>query len=164
MNLRTAFVSLALLLTVSAASAQGFETEVSTQPLGSPYYRHLAFDFNLDLQDLVKLEKRGFGRNEVVTIILISKATGTSFKDYAKRRLKDKVLLKVLAAEAQLDYATLIKNTTAIKEGIEAKGDKNLPPPQFEPTPTPTSRRSKRKGKAAETPSPTPSPTSVEYE
>ena len=157
--IRKFLVAALLVLTASAAAfaADDYGTEVSTQPLGSPFFRHLAFDFGLDIRDMVKLERRGFGRTETVAIVLISKATGTNFKEYAKRRLKDKVLLKDLADEAKLDYPTLMKNAKAIKEGIEAKGDQNLPPPVFEASPTPEPRRN-RKSRAGPSPSPSPSP------
>lgn len=162
-SLRIALGALALIGALALPSfADTFETEVSTQPLGSSFYRHLAFDYGLDIRDLVKLERRGFGRGEVVTIVLVSKATGTSVKEFAKRRLKDKVPLKDLAAEAGLDYPTLLKNVRAIKEGIESKGDQNLPPPVYEPTPTPAAKK-RKKGEAAASPvpsaAPTPSPT-----
>ncbi len=158
MTRRFALLAL-LILSTAAVFADDFGVDVSTQPLGSPFFRHLAFDFGLDIHDVVKLERHGFGRGETVTIVLIAKATGASFKDYAKRRLKDQVPLKDLASEAKLDYPTLLKNVRAVKEGIEAKGDQNLPPPVFEPSPTPEPRRAKR-GKNQPSPSPTPSPTS----
>ena len=143
MIFRRAAVIGAFLLAAATASAFEPAPTPSTGPIGGAFYRHLAFDFGLELRDLVKLERRGFGRGEVVTIVLISKATGTSFREYAKRRLKDEVLLKDLAVEAGLDYDTLQKNVKAIKEGIEAKGDVNLPPPVFEasPSPVPANRR-----------------------
>lgn len=148
------------LVCLSAAAAFAYEdgVDVSTEPIGSPFYRHLAYDFGLDIHDVVKLERHGFGRGEAVTLVLISKATGVSFKDYAKRRLKDQVPLKDLAAEAKLDYPTLLQNVRAVKEGIESKGDQNLPPPVFEPTPTPEPRRARR-GKKQPSPSPAPSAT-----
>lgn len=108
------------------------EPEISSQPIGSAFFRHLAYDYHLDLQDLVKLEKRGFGRAETISLILISSATGTYFKDLAKRRLKEKILLRNLAAEANLNYETLQKEVIKIKTTIESKGDKNLPPPVFQ--------------------------------
>jgi hypothetical protein len=152
---RLAFI--AVLFLSAAAFAEEPGVNVSTQPLGSPFYRHLAFDFGLDIHDVAKLERRGFGRGETVTLVLISKATGVSFKEYAKRRLKDQVSLKDLAAEAKLDYPTLLKSVRTIKEGIESKGDQNLPPPVFEPSPTPEPRR-RRKEKNAPSPSPSPTP------
>lgn len=146
-----------LFLSAGSVCADQFAPEVSTDPIGAPFFRHLAYDFGLDIRDVVKLERHGFGRGETVTLVLVAKATGTSFKEFAKRRLKDQVPLKDLAAGAKLDYPTLLKNVRAIKEGIEAKGDENLPPPVFEPTPTPEPRRARR-GKKGESPSPLPSP------
>lgn len=126
------------------------EVEISTLPIGSSFYRHLANDFNLDLKELVKFEKKGFGHTEIVTLVLISKSSGTVLKEYGKRRLKDQTLLKDFAAEAGLDYPTLYKSARAIKEGIEAKGDTLLPPPVYEATPLPAEtpeKKSKKKKK-----------------
>ncbi len=158
MNRTFASTLLVLASWVSVCSA-GFEPTPtpSTAPIGSSFYRHVAYDFNLDLRELVKLEKRGFGRGELVTLVLISSTTGTSVKDYAKRRIKDKVLLKDLAREAGLDYPTLQKRAQVIKLDIEARPDETLPPPLFEPTPTPPQRR--KKAKPTPTPQATPVPT-----
>jgi hypothetical protein len=100
----------------------------------------------LDLKDLVKLEKRGFGRVETVSLILISSATGKYFKDLAKRRLKEKISLRDLAAEAKLDYNAIHSRAQEIKLTLEAKGDRTLPPPVFEtPSPTPAPKEKKKK-------------------
>lgn len=109
---------------------------ISSEPIGSPFFRHMAFDFNLDLREAAKIEKAGFGRTETVTLMLLSKVTGVPIKDYANRRLNDKggknaVTLESLSKEAGLDYPTLYKNAQAIKEGIESKGDRNLPAPVY---------------------------------
>ena len=156
-------LAVAAFLAPRAAHAWGefdFTPTPSTGPIGSPFYRHLAHDFNLDLHDLVKLERHGFGREEVVTLVLISSATGVNVKEYAKRRLKDQVLLKDLAAEAKLDYPTLERRVRAIKKDIEARGDRNLPPPVYEPSPTPPAPRRRKKSPAPRaTPSPSPTPT-----
>jgi len=111
------------------------EVQLSTTPIGSAFYRHLAHDRNIDLHELEKFERKGFGRAEIVTLVLISTATGKPLKEYGNRRLKDKVLLRDLAKESGLDYQTLFQKARAIKEEIEARGDKNLPPPVFEKVP-----------------------------
>jgi len=113
------------------AADEDSDVKKSTTPIGGFFYRHLAFDYNLDLKKLVKFEKRGFGRSEIVTLVLISEITGTPLKDYGKRRLKNDFTLKEMAEEAGLDYVTLYKTVGVVKKGIEAKGDKNLPPPVF---------------------------------
>ncbi|MCG3203393.1 MAG: hypothetical protein KCHDKBKB_00050 [Elusimicrobia bacterium] len=105
---------------------------VSTHPIGSPFYRHLAQETNIDLRELVKFEKRGFGRSEIITLIFISSATGKPLKDYGQRRLKDKVSLRELAAEAQLDYSELHKRVKEFKTRLEFLGDDLLPPPVYE--------------------------------
>src|SRR5262249_31106040 len=122
-----------LLFTAVAARAASYqdedETKTSTAPIGTPFYRHLAADQNIDLHELEKFEKKGFGRTEIVTLVLISKSTGKPLKDYGKQRLKekDKPTLRDLAKEANLDYDTLHANAVSIKQSIEAKGDQNLP-------------------------------------
>ncbi|MCB4755762.1 MAG: hypothetical protein LHV69_01785 [Elusimicrobia bacterium] len=137
------------------------EVKLSTNPIGSPFFRHLAFDRNLDLREVVKFEKKGFGRAETVTLILISSATGKPLKEYGKRRLKEKVTLRQFAEEAKLDYDALYRQARAIKEGIEAKGDKNLPPPVFDEKPKDEkaageAAKKEKKGTSVE---PSPSPT-----
>lgn len=153
------FLILSLLLS-APLRAERFEPEISTAPLGSPFFRHLAFDYNLDIRDLVRLERRGFGRGESVALVLIAKSTTTTVRELARRRLRDKTSLADLAKEMNLDYPTLRRNVEAIKEGIEAKGDQNLPAPVFEPTPTPAPPKKKKRKKGDPEPSPSPSPSS----
>lgn len=111
------------------------EVAVSTIPIGSPFLRHYANDYHLDLYELVKFEKRGFGRSEIITLALISQKTGKAMKEYGKRRLNEKVTLKALAEEAGMDYAAVYQDAQNIKKTVELKGDQNLPPPLFEKKP-----------------------------
>jgi hypothetical protein len=74
--------------------------------------------------------------------------------------MKDRVSMKELAAEANLNYDDLAKEAREIKIRIEAKGDQNLPPPVFEvpsPTPLETPKKDKKK-KSKEQPQPSPTP------
>lgn len=150
MNCYRTFVLAALLCipTTLFALSNEEDVKVSTHPIGSPFYRHLAFDYNIDLRELVKFEKKGFGRTEIVTLILISTHTKIPLKDYGNKRLKDKVKLRTLAEEAKMDYDALYKQARTIKEQIEEKGDSQLPPPVFEPQPTPTPIKKNKKKKA----------------
>jgi len=129
------FILLSFLLSLSAQAknkdAKG-GVDVSTVPMGSPFFRHLAYDYDLDIKELIKFEKKGFGRAETITIVLISLSSGKPLKHYGKRRLKEKVPLKTLAKEANLHYPSLYKIVRQIKEELEEKGDRNLPPPVFE--------------------------------
>jgi hypothetical protein len=128
--------------------------DVSTAPIGSPFLRHYAYDYNLDLKTLVKFEKRGFGRTEIITLALISEKTGKPMKEYGKRRIKDHVPIRTLAQEAGMDYSELHKKARQIKTEIEAKGDKNLPPPVFLDIPKNSIRTNKEGGKAPPVPTP----------
>lgn len=126
------FFLLILPLPLALMAADDESVKSSTHPIGSAFYRHLAYDFNVDLRDLYKFERRGFGRAEIITLVMISKSSGTVLKELGKRRLKADTALKTMAAEAGLDYDTLYRVVRVIKEGIEAKGDNNLPPPVLE--------------------------------
>lgn len=139
-----------------AGCAYGYEEESkdivpSTNPVGSSFYRHLAHDYGIDIRELVKFERRGFGRTEIVALVMISTTTGKSIKDYGRRRLRDKVTLKALAQEAGLDYGTLYRVSRTIKEEIESRSPDNLPPPVFDiPTPEatpPPEKKEKRKNR-----------------
>jgi hypothetical protein len=126
---------------------------VSTTPIGSPFLRHFAYDYNFDLHELIKFERKGFGRAEIITIALIAQKTGLPIKSYGKRRLNEKVSLRQLAEEAQMNYEELYDKAQTIKAAVEAKGDQNLPPPVFdkkpEPTPEPTPLPKPRKKEKA---------------
>lgn len=97
--------------------------------------RHLASQYNVDLHDLVKFEKRGFGRTETITLVLLSQATNKPLKEYAKERLKNKTPLRELSKQAGVDYQALYNVVQDIKNDIESMGDKNLPPPVFDKKP-----------------------------
>jgi hypothetical protein len=133
---RLLLLSAIVLAPLLARAEYDDEPKVSTAPIGSPFFRHLANDFSLDIHDVALFEKKGFGRAETVTIVLISSVTGNSLKSYGRRRLKERVPLEQLAREAGLDYPTLLRVATIIKQGIESKGENNLPPPVFAAPPS----------------------------
>ncbi len=151
--MKKALFALLLVTAAPAAHAAFYEEEprISTEPVGSPFYRHLAFERKVDLLELEKFEKHGFTRTEVCTIVLLSSATHVPMKTYGKRRLKEKISYEKLATEAHIDYSKLREDAHALKLKIEAMGSDNLPPPVYEPTPAPT-------------PSPTPEPPSSKKE
>ncbi len=141
-------VGVFLLISSSSHAAWDEPPAVSTDPIGSPFYRHLAQQANLDLRTLVRFEKRGFGRNEICSLVLLSSATHVDIKDYGKRRLKDKVTIQQFADEGHVDYDDLMTRSREMKRRIEAMGDRNLPPPVYpEPSPSETPDDKKEKGK-----------------
>ena len=143
------FVLLPFILTSPKVlfSAEWAETPtVSTQPIGSPFFRHLAVEMNQDLKELHKFEKAGYGRVEIITLLLLSQSTGLKLEEYANLRIKDRKSLRQLTADAKLDYGTIHQQARNLKEKIEAMGANNLPPPIFaEPSPTPTPKPKKNR-------------------
>jgi hypothetical protein len=137
------------------AEESNSEVASSTMPLGSPYYRFLANDFDIDLRELVKFERKGFGRSEIAMLVVLSGSDVKKLKALGNRRIKDQVSMETLAKEAGYNYRDLVKVAREIKADIEAKGDKDLPPPVFptpsvSPSPTPKAKKSpvKDKGKS----------------
>lgn len=151
---------IAVTLAGLAYADDSYDPKPSTAPIGSSFLRHFAYDFGFDLKELVKFEKRGFGRAEIITLALISMTTGKPLVDYGKRRLKENVTLKTIAEEASLDYPSLYQTVRTIKEDIEAEGDNNLPPPVFEDpvkkSENRPAKRTKRKKKEGINETPTP--------
>jgi hypothetical protein len=133
--MRKSLIILSLLLVtpicVWAGGKAPPEVKKSTTPIGSPFLRHFAYDYNYDLKRLVQYEKRGFGRTEIISLALLSSYTGKKMKVYGKKRLKQKGTIRKYVEEAGLDYDEFYKVVREIKAEIEAKGDKDLPPPVF---------------------------------
>jgi hypothetical protein len=91
----------------------------------------------MEVKELSKYEKRGFGRAEIITLVLISKKSGKKMKEYGNERLKKGTPLRDMAQREGMDYDELYKKVYVIKGDIEARGDINLPPPVFEPVASP---------------------------
>jgi hypothetical protein len=116
----------------STESSVSADLTPSTTPIGSSYYRHLAYDFDIPIKELVKFERKGFGRIEIVEIILIANSMEKSPKDLGNRRIKDHVSMETLAKEAGLNYQELAKVAREIKTEIESRGDKDLPAASYD--------------------------------
>jgi hypothetical protein len=118
----------------SSASA---EVKLSTNPVGSPFIRHLASDFQVDVIKLSKFEKRGFSRSEIITLLLISEKTKKPMKELGTERLKSQIPLRDMAKREAMDYDELYQMVKDIKEDVESRGEHGLPPPVFEPVASP---------------------------
>lgn len=132
-------------------SSESSSVSLSTTPLGSPFYRHLASDFDIPMKELVKFERKGFGRSEIVELVLISKNDVKKLKELGNRRIKDTVSMETLVKEAGLNYRDIVNVARDIKTEIESRGDKNLPAPVYDvfsstaaPTPTPKPPKKKK--------------------
>jgi hypothetical protein len=135
---------------MSSYTHAAYEEEeiISTAPIGSSFYRHLARETNIDLRELVKFEKRGFGRTEICILILISTESVQTLKDNGNKRLKEQTPLKVLVKDANMDFDKVYAQARELKTRIEAMGDENLPEAIYEvaqSTPTETPKKKKKK-------------------
>jgi len=146
------FLWLALFFLPALSLAQSpDDVKISTQPLGSPFIRHFTHDYNFDIKKVARFEEKGFGRTEIITLAFISSHTGVELKVYGKRRLKMDVTLRELAEEAGMEYRPLYEKAARVKKEIEAKGDKNLPPPVFaEPKKSKKDKKKEKKKKKAQ--------------
>lgn len=106
--------------------------EYSTTPIGSPFMRHLAFKTGADLVLLSKMERRGFGHAETITLIKIAEHSKKPLKELAKVRLKDNPTLRSMAEKEGMNYDVVYAESRELKGQIESLGDQQLPPPVFE--------------------------------
>lgn len=134
-------------INASSTTISNDSVEYSTVPIGSSFMRHLAHELNEDIKLLDKMEKRGFGRAETITLGLISKQSQKPLKELAKERLKEKTPLKTMAERAGINYTELYPSVQAIKRDIEIKGESGLPDPVFEKLPEKEKPKKKEKKK-----------------
>ncbi len=100
-----------------------FETEKSTIPAKkepSPYAKELAARENWPLEQVQKMEKRGFGRTEMVSFIAIARRSPKKWDELVKEREKG-ATLRQMARDAGLDYDELFSRSMKIREEIVRK-------------------------------------------
>ncbi|MBI4395621.1 MAG: hypothetical protein HY548_00905 [Elusimicrobia bacterium] len=133
---RYAVLVTALFMLAVPALAQGLdapesEIETSTAPLKtypSPFTKALAERFDRPVDPLKKLEMTGYGRTEMITLILISSESAKPWDELIKERGKGTKLRKI-AEDAGLNYNDIFRRSEQIRKEINA----TLPPKPEKP-------------------------------
>lgn len=100
-----------------------FELEESTAPLRewpTPFAKELAERLKWPLEKLEKLEKRGFGRTEMISFVAIARRSSKSWDELIKQREKGSKM-RAMAEEAGLVYNDLFRESQKIKAEVDAK-------------------------------------------
>jgi hypothetical protein len=100
-----------------------FEVEEATAPLRewpSPFVKELALKLDWPLEKLEKLEKRGFGRTEMISFVAVARKSAKSWDDLVKQREKG-ATMRSLAEEAGLTYNDVFRESRRVKAEVDAK-------------------------------------------
>jgi hypothetical protein len=130
-SLLAAFIVLAAVATSRAQEAgptgptgdlMPFETDSSTTALRdypTPFTKELAQRVDWPLDKLEKIERKGFGRTEMISLVAIARKSRKSWDRLVKDRDKG-VPLRSLAEEAGLVYLDVFRNSQKLKTEIDA--------------------------------------------
>jgi hypothetical protein len=86
--------------------------------LPDPYVKAIAAHFDQKIEDIHGLFLRGYGRNELIKMLIISQRSGATFKDLVKQRDKGKRLSQ-LAEKYKLDYYAVLDEATTVRAEID---------------------------------------------
>lgn len=103
--------------------ASPFSVEESTAPLRewpTPFAKELSRRLDWPLEKLERLEKRGFGRTEMVSFVAIAQKSSKTWDELVKQREKG-ATLRSMAEEAGLTYNDVFRNSQKIKSEIDEK-------------------------------------------
>ena len=85
-----------------------------------PYVKTIAARFGADAAELEKLWRRGYGRNELIKLLVISLKSKTPLNDLVKDREK-KARLSELCGKYGLSYRDLLAEAASIRKEIDTK-------------------------------------------
>lgn len=88
--------------------------------LKNPFIFHFCNIFDQDYLKIRKLQKKGYGRLELIKVILISREAQVSLKEIVKDRNK-LIPLRKIAEKYKLDYRALRAKSHQYKKQIEKK-------------------------------------------
>ena len=135
MNPKRGMILLGVLL-LSALSAQagiasGFDTDYNeygvdiSSPVKdsspTPYVSAAALKLNFPMERLVKMEKMGFGRSEMVAMVLILRGNAETKWDSLLKAREEGRPLGELAVEAGLDRNDLFRRSLVLRDEIMAE-------------------------------------------
>jgi hypothetical protein len=83
-----------------------------------PFTITLARHFGQQQEDIAKLAARGYGRNELIKLLLISRKSGTDLRAVVRARER-KMRLSAIAAQHNVDYATLLSEAETVRRQID---------------------------------------------
>lgn len=102
----------------------GFEIIPSTEvkrierePIKDGFMEKIAKRFEMNLEELNKLRDNGYGRFELIRMILISTESGKNFEEIVNMRKKMK--LKNIAKELKINYKFIYFLARRIKQELE---------------------------------------------
>lgn len=138
--LRSLFIC--ALLTVAAAPSlradldggvdlfpSSYDIDSSTEPLRktpTTFARRLAQKADWPLEKIEKLERKGYGRTEIISLIEIARRSPKTWDDLVKERDKGKKM-RELAEEAALNYNEVFRRAQKLRDEINAEVEGQLP-------------------------------------
>lgn len=112
--------------------AGGPKEEKETRPDIQPFARALTLYFNSltwtqigistasPAKELTDFMYHGYYRQEIIQLILMSKESGKSFKEFARERKKEK-RFEEIAGKAKIDFSDIVERSIEIRKIIDAK-------------------------------------------
>lgn len=82
------------------------------------YVKVIAKYFKMNEDNLARLWRRGYGRNELIKLILISQRGGQEFKKLIKQRDKN-IKLSRMAEKYKVDYTQILEDASRVRKEID---------------------------------------------
>jgi hypothetical protein len=86
--------------------------------VADPFIKALARRFNASEDELTRLWYRGYGRNELIKLLLISREAGKPFRQVARDRERKERLSKI-AGKYSIDYASLLDEAARVRNDLD---------------------------------------------
>lgn len=83
-----------------------------------PYVKYISKYFNQKDEDLQKLWNRGYGRNELIKLLLITRKAGKELKETVRQRDKDTKLSKI-SEQYKIDYNQILAEASGVRKEID---------------------------------------------
>jgi len=100
-------------------STPNFRREKKIRPI-EPFIKVLAKQFHREVSELGALSARGYGRNELIKLLLMAQKSGKDLKDLVKLRDKN-TRLSAMADMYHLDYPELLSEAESVRKDIDFK-------------------------------------------
>jgi hypothetical protein len=98
-------------------STDSFKKEKKIKPV-DPYVPVMARYFNQKAGELEKLSARGYGRNELVKILLVARKSGKDLREIV--RLRDhNTRISAIARQFKLDYPSILAEARSIRADLD---------------------------------------------